>query len=161
MKNLKCFWSVLLCLVVVSFIGCFSLKIGFSETKKDIKNASQMEGYVSLTVKDLKEIILKDTSHYKFVILYSNNCGPCVRNMLEVYPKILNKVGDKEVKWYYIMESTAGIKENKKLLERVGLENITKYYLRDDDERFSIRNFNRFNNIANYIFDTKIKVNDN
>lgn len=161
MKRIKYLIVVSLCLVVVLFIGCASISVGFPETKKDIETASQMEDYIPLTVKKLKKIILEDTTHYKFVIFYGTNCGPCVKNMIEVYPKILNKVGDTEVKWYYIMESTAGIKGNDKLLKRVGLENITKYYLQDDDKRFNTKNFNNLNNIANYIFDTKIEVNDN
>lgn len=161
MKKVRYLTVISLCLVIVSFIGCMSVNFGFPETKKDIEMASQMKDYIPLTAKQLKKMILEDTTHYKFVIFYGTNCGPCVRNMIEVYPKILNKVGDTDVKWYYILESTAGIKGNDKLLKRVGLENITKYYLRDEDQRFNNKNFNNLNNIANYIFNTKVKVNDN
>lgn len=139
MKRIKYLIVIYLCLIMVLFVGCISLSVGVSETKKDIETASQMKDYIPLTAKKLKKIILKDTTHYKFVIFYGTNCGPCVKNMIEVYPKILNKVGDTEVKWYYIIESTAGIKGIDKLLKRVGLENITKYYLRDDDKRFSTK----------------------
>lgn len=77
----------------VYFFKCWG-----SETKKDIETASQMKDYIPLTAKKLKKIILEDTTHYKLVIFYGTNCGPCVKNMIEVYPKILNKVGDTEVK---------------------------------------------------------------
>jgi hypothetical protein len=127
------------------------------ETEKTIKLAKK-KGYKALTVKDIKKMLLNDTTHYKIVIFYSPCCGASEEHMARTYPKILKRVGKEKVKWYYVLDNTGGIVYNEDLRKNYGIDNFEKYYLHDS--KFPLDNAG-FANIANYIFDKDdIKIND-
>src|SRR5574344_972893 len=162
---------VLSCIVV--FSSCASIPIPFThtkvrvlkeckETKKTIALAKQRTDYTALTIDDLKKLLIEDTTHYKLVTFYSPCCGPCLQHMSYTDPQVFIKVGAKDVKWYYILENTGGIKDADEALDATGITRtrFPKYYLRDDNTNFIDKSFPNFNKIANYIFEDNVKVDD-
>lgn len=126
-----------------------------NETPKTVKLAKK-KGYTFLTAKKLKKILLEDTTHYKFVIFYSPCCGgKCEQQLSQVYPQVLEKVGSKKVKWYYVLDNTGGVAYDDDYRERYGIEKFEKYCLHDS--KFPTAN-GYLTNITNYVFDNDIKI---
>lgn len=157
MKKAQIIIFIIISILVAS---CGIVNVTFPESKHSIKQAEQMSDFISLNADQIKEMIFNDTTHYKFVVFYQNGCGACRMHMIYTYPLIRKQVDSNEVKWYFILANTGGIKKTDKLLNSVGLGNITKYYLRDNNPLFSSKNDNQLNNLTNYIFDSNPKVND-
>lgn len=129
------------------------------ETKETIKLANK-KGYQALTAENFKKLLLDDTTHYKFVIIYSPCCGATVEHMVRTYPKVLKRVGKENVKWYYILDDSGGIMYDEDLRKKYGIDNFEKYYLHDS--KFSEEgNITSLTDIANYIFDKdEVKITD-
>lgn len=78
--------------MLLGFVSCGTIMI-IKETDKTIKEAQSRSDYTALTVEQLKEMIISDTTHYKFVIFWNPGCAPCLQHMSPTHPYIYRKVG--------------------------------------------------------------------
>lgn len=158
---MKTKFVILLAVLSFTCISCKTPIVSFLsvcyETKETIKLAKE-KGYTAISANDLKKMLFNDTTHYKFVIIYSPCCGASEEHMKRTYPQILKKVGKEKVKWYYILDDSGGIKLDEDLRQRCGLTEFGKYYLHDS--KFS-SDYTSLTDLTNYIFSKeKVKIND-
>ncbi len=149
-------------LVVFVVLCCFTscITIIKPESEKTIKIAQSKPDYTGLTVDKLKEMLLSDTTHYKFVIFWGPGCGPCIQHMYYTYQNVYNRVGDKDVKWYFVLDDTGGIKHSDKDFKRTVWSRFPKYNMYDTTAVYSDYE-NKLTNTANYIFNNDdFKIND-
>ncbi len=80
--------------------------------------------------------------------------------MYYTYPLVYRQVGCKDVRWYFIMDNTGGIKYADEDLKRTGFDMFPKYYMYDTTAIYSDIEY-KLPNTANYIFDNdNLKIND-
>ena len=145
---------MLLASVLLSACGhiIYSCKV----TPKRIEEANRT-GQTPLTVDKLKHIIMDDTTHNKIVVFYSACCGPCIYEMKNVLSKFYDK-DTARTRWYFVQEDCGGVPISVGAMKKVGIES-EMYYILDDKPEFSPDNYERFNNMTNYIFALEQKVN--
>lgn len=128
--------------------------------------AKRHEDIKCITAAQLKDTIISDTSHYKVVMIYSAGCGPCSLHLNLTYAPAYAKQRE-DVKFYFISESTGGIRHCRKELERNGLYNGKVLCLYDNNPAFYNKrgnedsNIQTLNNLANYIFTNGPEVTGN
>lgn len=142
-------------MIVFLFSGCmFNV-----ETSYKIKQAAKYTDQIPITVSDLKQMILDDTTHYKVVVVYYIGCQSCTETLKKYAAPLYNNADTSQLRFYFVQNHCGALKENKKYLEACGIS-APMYYLRDDTPEFSSRfpglfkswNDEQNNNIANYIF---------
>ncbi|MEA5099072.1 hypothetical protein SDC9_37567 [bioreactor metagenome] len=130
------------------------------ETPRTIRKSASYQNNIPLTAKELKSILTEDTTHYKFVVIYSPCCGPCYQHFRLTYPKVMSQYDTSQVVWYFILDDTGGIKYNEKFLKNLNIR-TKMYYFREETPEFSNKNENKWNNLANYLFPDSInKIDD-
>ena len=77
-----------------------------------------MEDQIPLSVLELKNMIYRDTLHYKVVIFYSPCCEPCMLHFRETYIPFLKTVDTSAVRVYFILEDCGGASLNENLLNK-------------------------------------------
>lgn len=143
----------------VLFGGCSLVKVCI-EKPSDIANAYKYTDQHPLTAEGLKHLMMDDTTHYKVVVIYSHCCSPCRERMEDTYSKLWN-ADTASVRWYFMLEDCSSLKyDNTKYLRSYGIETPYMYYLRDDDPRFNTGTEDRFLNIANYVFENELELED-
>lgn len=162
----QCFWVVSdgkLTIAIVVFIlsalllsACGRIIYVCKVTPKRIEEAKNTE-QTPLTVDELKHLVMDDTAHYKIVVFYSACCGPCIYEMKNVLSKFYDK-DTARTRWYFVQEDCGGVPISVGAMKKVGIES-EMYYILDDKPEFSPDNYERYNNMANYIFDNKQKFN--
>ncbi len=156
--NYKFYFKLIIVLIFLLFTSCNSIQICI-ETKRKIKTSDRYSNQIPLTVKELKELVAKDTIHYKVVIFYSPCCAPCIEYMKTDYKNALQSV-DNSVKFYFILNDCGGLKYNEAFLLSSGINIDKMYYIRDTSSDFYFKtSTNRQANIINYVFNPSKKIN--
>ena len=92
-----------------------------------------------LDADQLKHLITSDTTHYKIVMVYSSGCGACMEHLRRTYaPAYAMHRGD--VKFYFISESTGGIKYCREELERLGMYDGKVLCFLDENPQYNNQN---------------------
>ncbi len=119
-----------------------------------------------LDADQLKHLITSDTTHYKIVMVYSSGCGACMEHLRRTYaPAYARHRGD--VKFYFISESTGGIKYCREELERLGMYDGKVLCFLDENPQYNNQNQGKdanlqvLNNLTNHIFAKGPEVNGN
>lgn len=146
--------------IVIFCYSCNSVQICI-ETKRKIRISDVYVNQIPLTVKELKELITQDTTHYKVVVFYSPCCGPCIEYMKTDYKKAYHSC-DTTVKFFFVLNDCGGLKYNEDFLSSSGVNPEKMYYIRDTSKSFYYKTSeNRMINIVNYIFDPQPQINRN
>lgn len=144
---------------VLLFGGCGLVKVCI-EKPEDIANTHKYTDQKPLTADSLKHLMMDDTTHYKVVVFYSHCCGPCHEQMEHTYSRLWN-ADTAHVRWYFVLKDCASLKyDNTKFLRRFGIETPYMYYLRDDDPRFCTGADDQMLNLAQYVFDRELDLED-
>ncbi len=165
MKKANIIKLFLLIFVLALLFFCFFAKIAIPNRFNE-RYAKRHEDIKCITADQLKDTIISDTSHYKVVMIYSAGCGPCSLHLKLTYAPAYAKQRE-DVKFYFISESTGGIKYCRKELERNGLYNGKVLCLYDENPAFYNKrdnedyNIQTLNNLANYIFTNGPEVTGN
>lgn len=148
-----------ICVTIFTISGCGLVKVCI-EKPSDIANAYKYTDQYPLTAEGLKHLLIDDTVHYKVVVIYSHCCSPCRERMEDTYSKLWN-ADTASVRWYFVLEDCSSLKyDNTKFLRHYGISTPYMYYLRDDDPRFSVETEDRFLNIAKYVFENELDLED-
>lgn len=149
--------SIIIILTILCF-SCNTIKICI-ETDRKIKTSDKYVNQVALTVDELKELILGDTTHYKVVIFYTPCCGPCIEYMKTDYKEAFQSC-DSTVKFFFILDDCGGLKYNEEFLQTSGITPDKMYYIKDTSKDFYYKTAeNRKANILNYIFPLQSEIN--
>lgn len=146
MKFLKRLPIIILCLLS----GCDNIVRICIETPKRIEEATMYTDQIPITAEKLRQLVEKDTSHYKIIVLYSVCCGPCMDMFKHTYSHMWKNSDTSQIKWYFIQDDCSGVKWNTEFLTNFGI-NTTMYYLRDTLPEFKTYTEHRINNLINYI----------
>lgn len=147
MKNYKLF---IIMAFLLSLQSCNLIWI-CKETNLSIRKSYKYKNQIGLTVKELKSLLVSDTSNYKILIFFSPCCGPCQKHFQTTYRKFYD-IKDANVKFYFINDCCDGVRYNEKFLHSMGYyEQI--YFIRDTSNLFNVNNILRYNNMLNYVFD--------
>jgi hypothetical protein len=134
---------------VFLFQSCGAIWI-CKETKYNFKNSDKYNNLTNITIDELKQLIVSDTSHYKVLILYSPCCGPCTAHMEKTYKEVYNN--NSSVKFYFVNESCGGLNHVEEFINYYGYKE-TLYYIKDSSKNYKWNNIERYNNIINYLFE--------
>ncbi len=156
MKFLKILLITTLCLLS----GCDNIVRICIETPKRIEEASQYTDQIPITAEELKQLIVKDTSHYKIIVLYSVCCGHCLDMFNRTYSHMWQNSDTSQIKWYFIQDDCGGVKWNAEFLTKFGI-NTDMYYMKDTLPEFKTYTENRINNLINYIIPSSESTVDN
>jgi len=138
--------------------SCNSIKICI-ETERKVKTSDKYVNQIALTVEELKELILRDTVHYKVIIFYTPCCGPCIEYMKTDYKEAF-QLCDTTVKFFFVLDDCGGLKYNEEFLVTSGINPDKMYYIKDTSKNFYFKTAeNRKANILNYIFSPQSEIN--
>lgn len=122
------------------------------ETKHRYKTLYKYPEQIPLTVLEIKQLFITDTTHYKAVIIYSPCCSSCYKHFLTTYKNFL-KLCDSTVKFYFIQYDFGGVKHNRDFLHDVDMDSLKTYYILDTNACFKDKNnTNDLKKITEYIF---------
>ena len=158
-------WVAVASAAFVALQSCIQVQVAIPNRWN--RRFAEKQDYIEcLTADQLKEMILTDTTHFKIVMLYSTGCGPCGEHLRRTYAPAYAQHRD-DVKFYFISESTGGIKYCRDELERLGVYDGKVLCFLDDSPQFDNQkqgknaNLQVFNNLANHIFTKGPKVTGN
>lgn len=145
--------------LVFSIYSCGIIQYCPPENERNLRLALKYTNQIPLTVKELKELIIYDSAHYKLIIFYSPCCGPCSIEMASTYRNAFQNA-DSTVKFFFIQDDCTGVKYNEAYLKNFGISNQKLYYLRDTSCLFTTKNAMRYTNIVANLFQTGVKINE-
>ena len=160
--RLRCF-TLLVALVLLQ--SCIRVQVAIPN-RWNRRYAEKQDYIKCLNADQLKDLICSDTTCYKVVMIYSTGCGACSQHLQRTYAPVYAQHRD-DVKFYFISESTGGIKFCREELERYGLYDGKVLCFLDEDPRFDQqdqgKNYNveSLNNLTNHIFTNGPKVTGN
>lgn len=152
-------------LFVLAIQSCIRVQVAFPNRWNE-RYAQQQDFIECLNADQLKEMIVSDTTHYKVVMIYSTGCGACSQHLQRTYAPAYAQHRE-DVKFYFVSESTGGIKYCREELERYGLYDGMVLCFLDDAPDFNQQNQGKdynlesLNNITNHIFSNGPKVTGN
>lgn len=143
-------------IIMILFQSCLRVQVAIPNrwNERYAKNHDFIE---CLDADQLKRLITSDTTHYKIVMIYSTGCGACMQHLQRVYAPAYAQQRD-DVRFYFICESTGGIKFCREELERLGMYDGKVLCFLDDSPQFDNQNQGKnanlqiLNNLTNYIF---------
>ena len=145
----------------VLIILCNSCIVITNETKKDFATAVQRyPDFTPLTIDTLREILIKDTTHYKTVVVYSPGCGECTECLSNDCRLFLNNADTSKYRFYFIHEHSGKLNYAKDYLLRTLGTQVVNYYFHDNAPRYCAygqnANTNRITHIAEDVYDVKL-----
>jgi len=149
---------VIALVLMVLFQSCIRVQVAIPNRWNE-RYAKRKDFIECLDADQLKHLIISDTLHYKIIMIYSTGCGACMEHLQRVYAPAYTQQRD-DVKFYFISESTGGIKFCRNELERLGLYDGKVLCFLDDSPQFNNQNQGKdanlqvLNNLTNYIFTT-------
>ena len=152
-------------IIMILCQSCLRVQVAIPNrwNKRYAKNHDFIE---CLDADQLKHLITSDTTHYKIVMVYSSGCGACMEHLRRTYaPAYARHRGD--VKFYFISESTGGIKYCREELERLGMYDGKVLCFLDENPQYNNQNQGKdanlqvLNNLTNHIFANGPEVNGN
>ena len=149
-------YVVIIPIVIICLLGSCAFNV---ETSRRIRQAAKYTDQIPITVAELKQMILDDTTHYKVVVVYYIGCQPCTESLKKYAAPLYNNADTSQLRFYFVQNHCGALKKNKEYLESCDIS-APMYYLRDDTPEFSGRfpglfkswNDEQNNNIAHYIF---------
>lgn len=155
MKNIA---FLIFSIILLSSCGFIETNI---ETDYKVRTAHKYPDQIAITKEELKHKLINDTLHYKIVILYKPGCDGCESLFSEAIPKMWNSTDTSKIKWYFIQSDCGTLKWNRKFLEKNGIKTTMYYFKSNKEKDFSPFNSSKFNNLANYLFESQSTDFDN
>lgn len=151
--------AIVLMLSMLVFAACSSIQVCIPN-KNNLRYAQKHENIKCMSVNQIKQLLEGDTIDYKVIIIYSPCCGPSLQHFKKTYSTAYRE-RPKEVKFYFFMDNTGGIRYAQEMMDNYGFGQEPIYCIVDDSAEFSIENENRMNNITNYLFPSNKPVTEN
>lgn len=152
-------------IIMILCQSCLRVQVAIPNRRNE-RYAKSHDYIECLDADQLKHLIISDTTHYKIVMVYSSGCGACMEHLRRTYaPAYARHRGD--VKFYFISESTGGIKYCREELERLGMYDGKVLCFLDENPQYNNQNQGKdanlqvLNNLTNHIFANGPEVNGN
>ncbi len=99
-------------------------------TEKNYRKVLAMDNLTPVTVEQLRQLIVADTTHYKVVVLTSSCCGPCELAMRDVYPRKMAECDSSQVRWYFVETDYSTAQYMDEVFRRHGITS-PRYWIND------------------------------
>lgn len=130
------------------------------ENERNFKNSLLYTNQTPLTIPEFKDLVLSDTSRYKFVFFFSPCCGGVTPATKTIFRPYYEQCDTTKVNVIFLSSGYGDVKYNEEFFQYMGF--MPKiYYLRDStgtfyDYKNGELSFEKedYNNMLNYIFPT-------